>query len=405
MFPQPDPPVPSLRPPGGPDTPTPPADGAGTGVLGELASGLAGDADLHDLLRAFLRTAMQTVQAGAGAVRVLDDQGRMQLVGQLGLPPVVLQAERLVAPDCGVCGAATRAHEPLWSADVQVCAGRSGDAYFGATCQHVLAVPLQHRGQVLGVYSLFLQTAQRPGAAELALLKSVGELLGLALDKARLEREQLQALVQQERLHLAAEVHDSVAQSLAFVKMRLPLLQDAMHAHDTARCEQYWADIHDTVSQAHTGLRQLLSDFRTPVDPRGFLPAVRALTQDFERRTGIVFELNCPALAPPLSPPQQAQAFQVVREALANIVRHAQARHAWLCVAWAAGQVQVRVEDDGTGLPTNGATPLGGHYGLEIMQARAQRLGGRLLLQPRAEGGTCVLLEFPLQAGGAAEAA
>lgn len=386
---------------------TTPAVGAAGGtsaqVLGALAAGLAGTDDLNDLLRDFLRTAMQMVQAQAGAVRVLDALGRMQLVGQLGLPDAVLQAERLVNPDCGVCGAATLSDQPLWSGDLAACTRRSDDPFFGGTCRHVLAVPLQHRSRVLGVYSLFLASSTRPDAAVLALLKSVGELLGLALEKARLEREQLQALVQEERRSMAAEVHDSVAQSLAFVKMRLPLLHDAMLAHDDARAQQYWEDIRGTVGQAHTGLRQILTDFRTPSDPQGFMHAVRTLTQDFERRTGIVFELACPALEPPLSPAQQAQAFQVVQEALANTVRHAGARHAWLAVSWADGQVQMRVEDDGRGLDPTKFQAGGTHYGIEIMKARALRLGGRLTLAPRVQGGTRVQLVFPLQPAAAAE--
>ena len=67
-----------------------------------------------------------------------------------------------------------------------------------------------------------------PSAEVLALLKSVGELLGLALDNARLESENLRAVVLNERQMLAAEVHDSVAQTLAFIKMRMPLLQEAI---------------------------------------------------------------------------------------------------------------------------------------------------------------------------------
>ncbi|EHR72129.1 signal transduction histidine kinase, nitrate/nitrite-specific [Burkholderiales bacterium JOSHI_001] len=376
---------------------------ATTQVLGALAAGLAGTEDLNDLLRDFLRTVMDMVQAQAGAVRVLDPQGRMQLVGQLGLPDAVLQAERVVNPDCGVCGAATLSDQPLWSGDLAACTRRNDDPFFGGTCRHVLAVPLQHRSRVLGVYSLFMASDTRPEAAVLALLKSVGELLGLALEKARLEREQLQAVLQEERRNIAAEVHDSVAQSLAFVKMRLPLLHDAMLAHDDGRAQQYWEDIRGTVGQAHTSLRQILTDFRTPSDPQGFMHAVRALTQDFERRTGIVFELTCPALEPPLSPTQQAQAFQVVQEALANTVRHAGARHAWLGVSWSDGHAQMRVEDDGAGLDTAHPERGGTHYGIDIMKARAQRLGGRLTLEPRDGGGTRVELVFPLQPGAATE--
>lgn len=85
------------------------------------------------------------------------------------------------------------------------------------------------------MYNLFYSQAREPGEDVLALLKSVGELLGLALHNARLESENLRATLLHERQLMAAEVHDSVAQSLAFVKMRLPLLRDAMQTRDDAR--------------------------------------------------------------------------------------------------------------------------------------------------------------------------
>ena len=90
----------------------------------------------------------------------------------------------------------------------------------------------------------------------LAILRSVGELLGLALNNARLEQEHLRATLMSERQMMAAEVHDSLAQSLAFVKMRMPLLHDAMRAHDDARAQQYCDDVRSAVTQAHASLRE-----------------------------------------------------------------------------------------------------------------------------------------------------
>ena len=63
---------------------------------------------------------------------------------------------------------------------------------------------------------------------------------------------------------LANEVHDAVAQTLYFVKMRLPLLHDAMLPHDDARALRYHADLRQAVSEAHASLREILTHFRTP---------------------------------------------------------------------------------------------------------------------------------------------
>jgi two-component system nitrate/nitrite sensor histidine kinase NarX len=90
---------------------------------------------------------------------------------------------------------------------------------------------------------------------------------------------------------MAAEVHDSVAQSLAFVKMRLPLLRDAMQARDDPRALQYFDELRGAVSQAHASLRGVLTQFRAPMDPQGLVHALSASAQTFRRSTGAELEV------------------------------------------------------------------------------------------------------------------
>jgi two-component system nitrate/nitrite sensor histidine kinase NarX len=372
---------------------------AGPGILAEITAGLAAGSDLHVLLGRFLDPIIQIAGAQAGAVRVLDGQeSRMHLVGDRGLPRIVLDAEQSVEHDCGVCGAAVQFDRPVWADDLSSCSRRTEGVFFGSGCTRVLAVPLHHKGQTLGVYNLFYEGGREPGPDVLALLKSVGDLLGLALENARLQRENLQATVASERQMMAAEVHDSIAQSLAYVKMRLPLLHDAMLARDDERARKYFGDVRQAVGDAHTSLRQILADFRTSVDPQGLLHALRGVAAVFEDRTGIAFELveRCGEL--PLAPERQAQAFHVVQEALANVARHSRAEHASVTVELAGAKVHLRIEDDGQGVHDLPAAHTPSHYGIDIMKARARRLGGSLELRARAGGGTCVSLEFPLHA-------
>jgi two-component system nitrate/nitrite sensor histidine kinase NarX len=99
---------------------------------------------------------------------------------------------------------------------------------------------------------------------------------------------------------------------------------------------------------------------------------------------------------------QQAQAFHVVNEALANVAQHAHARRAWLTVDAHDGLVEITVEDDGDGARDAPPAPVAGrtHHGLAIMDERARRLGGRLDIAARGGGGTRVRLAFPAAAAG-----
>lgn len=387
--------------PAGPEQPV--AD-----LFAEITAGLAEGQELEALLGQFLAPIVRLAGAQAGLVRTLADDGQhLRLVGEVGLPAGVRRAELSVDRHCGTCGIAADNDVPTWAADLRSCDRHSQQlGYFGGPCKRMLAVPLRHRGRLLGIYNLFFDGEAELSADILAVLRSIGELLGLALHNARLEREHLCATVMSERRFLAGEVHDSIAQMLVYMHMRLPLLREAMLRHDEAQSLKYFTDVEQAVGSIQTNVRELLTNFRTPMDPLGLLHALRGMAADIDQRAAIelVFSCNVPELH--LSAEQEVQVFHIVQEALANVCRHARARRAWLTLRQQGEQVEVRVEDDGQGLaPAQSAAPAdespSAHFGLGIMRERAQRLGGALAIGPRAGGGTLVRLTLPLAPRGA----
>jgi len=258
----------------------------------------------------------------------------------------------------------------------------------------------------LGVYTLFFDDAAQTGPEVTAVLRSVGELLGLALHNARLEREHLRAAVLHERQMLANEVHDAVAQTLYFMNMRLPLLHDAMLQHDETRALRYHADLRQAVSDAHASLRQILTHYRTRLDPKGLLHALQALQAGYRERTGIELVLDNRAGDLCLSVDQELQVFHIVQEALANVLKHSGAHKAQLLIERAQERLVIVIEDDGAGLLSAAAGGAGApHFGLEIMRERAQLLGGTLSIDARQGGGTRVQLSIPRAGAQAARSA
>lgn len=376
------------------------------GIFAEITAGLANGSDLETLLTRFLVPLLRLAGAQAGAVRTLTDDGeRMQLVGAVGLPPDVLAAEQLVDRHCGICGAAADTDTLTWGTDLRPCARRSASDYFGQRCKRVLAVPLRHRDSVLGIYTLFFDQGSELGPGIEAVLRSIGELLGLALHNARLERENLRVTVMNERQLIASEVHDAVAQTLAYMKMRLPLLQDAILEHDDQRSMKYFGDVKRAVGEAHASLREILTHFRTRIDPQGLLHALRGVAAGFFDRTGIVLEFDNRATELRLPVEQEVQVFLIVQEALANIAKHSLARQARLAIRPLAQGFEIVIEDDGSGMAAmtrvshERASGSQSHFGIEIMQERAQRLGGSVELSERDGGGMRVRLMFPADAG------
>lgn len=379
-----------------------PSGPGGADLFVQLAAGLAEGRDLPGLLQRLLESVIALTGARAGAVRLLSPEGdRLRLLSEVGLPSTVHRCEASVDSRCGTCGAATAAGHAVSSTDLGVCAERAGVVFFGQECRRLLAVPLQHRGRVLGVYNLFLADDREPGPEVVSVLRSAGELLGLVLDNARLEAESVRTTQLQERQMMAAEIHDAIAQTLTFVKMRLPLLEDAVAARDEDRALRYLGDVRGAVGEAHGSLREIITHFRTCIDPGGLSRALHTLAARFRERNAIELRFTCRGLPASLSGEVQAEVFHIVQEALANVERHSLARHAWLEVIGCGCGLDVTVDDDGVGpAAANEVRGDGTHHGIAIMQDRAARLGGDFGLEPRPGGGTRVRLSWQPIAGG-----
>jgi two-component system, NarL family, nitrate/nitrite sensor histidine kinase NarX len=276
-----------------------------------------------------------------------------------------------------------------------VCRESTALAYFGDACKRVVAIPLRNKGRTMGVYNLFLP-GDNPVPEDIALLfASISEHLGMALENARLTRENIRITLMNERQMLANEIHDSLAQTLAYMKMRLAFLNEALQSGDAFLAKTYLGDVDDAMESAYSRLRELLTQFRHRMDPRGLIPALKDVANDFSRQSGINVEFSNPAPDANLLPDQEVQVFHIVQEALANVSKHSRAQHVCISVALAGDQYVVAVEDDGVGLSATGQTGVGMHFGMNIMHERAERLGGSVNVVSREGAGTRVELKFP----------
>jgi two-component system nitrate/nitrite sensor histidine kinase NarX len=380
-------------------------------VLSEISSNLADEDDLDELLGRFLGTMIRLAKADAGVVRVLTSDGlHMRMVASRGLPPALVEKERLVSRDCGQCGIAVVQNRPLFEIDLKGCAERTGDEYFTTGCQAMVVVPLQNSGRLLGTYNLFLPEAFELPEEVALLFRSIGEHLGMALENARLKRENLRVVLTSERQMMAAEIHDSLAQTLAYMKMRMALLSDAIAEESLERSAKYAGDVGHALDDAYGHLRELLTQFRSSMDPMGLQHALQALAYGFPERTGIALRYDNRLTDLRLAPEHESQVFHILQEALANVARHSGATEASLILEAAGDYYTATVEDNGRG--GQGffaiANRVGGfeehpglrdHFGLSIMRERAQKIGGRLEVVNLPQGGFRVRLSFPPGSG------
>ena len=381
---------------------TPPADraasfpiaGAGDGPE-PWDSGAGQDSELKVVLAPMLETIVRLAGADAGTINVIcQDGSRYVPVVTAGLAngPGMLQSwctscaeSRISDSECvrsGLCG-----HDDRIPADM-----------LGRVCKHRIAVPLRHTDRPVGALNLmFAAECELPPEMTL-LLRAAGDLVGMTLDNARLSRENLRIRLTNERQMLANEVHDSLAQGLTYMRMRMSLLRDAIRQNDELRAHKYCSDVDDTLGNSQRRLRELITYFRSRMDPQGLAHALHETSAHFLDRTGIAlaFDNRVPDLC--LPPEREIEVFHIVQEALANVARHAHATSALLRLTRTGNDYRVVIEDDGVGLSA-GSSAAGqddsGHYGIAIMRERAHRLGGNIVMGRTGEAGTRLELTFP----------
>ena len=257
----------------------------------------------------------------------------------------------------------------------------------GEADEHLISVPLAEGGNRYGVMLLQLAPGTELADWKMKLLESIGHHIGAALATAKRSDERRRIALMDERSVIARELHDSLAQSLSYLKIQVARLQSQAENKQGAAADIV-AELKGGLNNAYRQLRELLTTFRLRMDGRGLADALQDTIREFSQRTGLSLHLHDHLLGHELDANEQIHVLQIVREALTNIEHHAQARRADIRLTFEQGRLVVTIDDDGIGIDESATPPH--HYGLAIMHDRAATLGGTLQVVRRAEGGTHV---------------
>ena len=369
-------------------------------ILCDVAATINTSRDLDQLLKKFLEIVSEVVEARGALVRLLTADGRLRLVASEGIDEELAGRERLITMDACACGRAF-SQRTLQSHGLEVCREHLGRALFaGDENMEMVAVPLTYRGRVLGIYNLFLDRPLPLPREDLNdLLKNIGRHLGIAIEKVRLDEESKRLGVMEERTLLAHELHDSLAQTLSSLRFQVRTLDETIQAGDRPAVGHCLGRITNSLDEANRELRELLVQFRAPIDHGGLVTAVEKVVEGFAHDSGVDIFFQQEWRRAPLPAHVEMQILRVVQESLANVRKHGHAHHVRVILrddeerntAW------VLIEDDGVGFRQSDIEerPVE-HLGLSIMQDRARRLGGTLKVESEAGEGTRVTLSFPL---------
>jgi two-component system nitrate/nitrite sensor histidine kinase NarX len=364
-------------------------------TLYEIAATINTCDDLDELLERATKRLMSTVDATAAVIRLRDDDGTLQIQKRIGFDQggiALVGSSSLVEK----CDAALESRFQCDGVpdDVQIHNGSADSDELT-----VMIVPLRYQQRVLGTLSLYSHGPMDEDNTEAPkLFDNVGKHLGMAVAKARLDEESRKLSLMRERNSLAHELHDSLAQTLAGIGFQVRILAETLGDGEAPAAQHEIVRIRNSLDEAHTELRELIANFRSPADAMGVVPALEELTERFRKESGIAtyLQIECPDLQ--LSPVSELQVLRIVREALNNVRKHSRAQTVRVLVRCeAGGTYRILVEDDGIGIgigePAINANP-GEHLGLSIMHERARRISGDLRIESEPGEGTRISLSF-----------
>jgi len=270
-----------------------------------------------------------------------------------------------------------------------------------------MGVPLFARGDVTGLFSLSKREPGYFSQEHVKLAEAMSSQASVAVENAILF-EQMQAATarmqalsrrlvevqEDERRHIARELHDEAGQILTSLRFGLLLLKQDADAGQSV--SDRVTDLVQKADSVIDGLRRLAADLRpASLDHLGLEPAVRQLTRSAAADQGLETRFKARGFSGKRLPAViETALYRIVQEAMANVVRHAKATRVDVLLEHRGERVMVMVEDDGIGFEL-GQVQRGHHYGLLGLEERAEALHGTLTLESSPGAGTTVVVEVP----------
>jgi two-component system, NarL family, nitrate/nitrite sensor histidine kinase NarX len=269
---------------------------------------------------------------------------------------------------------------------------------------HVIEFPLENgwaigaplrlpEGQRLGIILLFAAENCSPLPQQLTVLQTMASQAALLIDSER-QRDTLEfAIVIQERTRLAREIHDGLAQTLAYLKLQTAQMQRALTQNELGTLKDLLGQNYSALADAYLDARQAIDNLR--LDPQqGIGHWLEQVAREFEHLSGIPVRRTLEPITAQIPLEVQAQMVRIVQEIFSNIRKHAQAKEAWIVIKEWEGDVILEVGDDGRGFQTEDL-PEWSRYGLRGMRERAELIGADFQVVSRPGQGTIVHLRLP----------
>lgn len=260
------------------------------------------------------------------------------------------------------------------------------------------AAPLITEGHTLGAIVLGAQRQRAFSEHHVELLATMAHQIALAIRNTQLYSQVSEMAVFEERYRLSREIHDGLAQTLAYVGLQTERLEKLLKDGRTETALSELTDMRRSLRAAYVDVREAIDGLRLGIDNADQLTVRLAeYATDFSHQTGVETRFTATPANVTCDPPIAVQLLRITQEALTNVRKHAQASHVDIRLSARPNEIELRVTDDGQGFPNMpDATRAFRRHGLASMRERAESLAGTLTIATGGQG-TRVTATIPLQ--------
>ncbi len=271
------------------------------------------------------------------------------------------------------------------------------------TIASCLGVPILASSRAVGVLLVIgRKNLGRVGPPEIRLIEATAQQLGLALENVRLHGKVEEMAILQERDRMAREIHDGLAQTMAFLNLQIGTIRDQVASGDSGRIRKELDKMAEVTAEAYDEVREIIvgldSEARLAqrVSDMGLLPVLKQVVGQFTEKSGIPAELLLGKDGPgPMPFSVQVQLVRVAQEALNNVRKHAFATKAEVQLEEREDRLLLKIIDNGLGFDP-GSPKKEKHLGMGIMKSRVESLNGTFEIESAAGAGTKILVSLPL---------
>ena len=372
-------------------------------VLNTLSAVISQAPHLSSAMEATIERLLKITGADIGSIHLLDPVTQdLVLAASRGMSQSFIYNEQRIPSGACLCGLAARIGEVVVSEDLskddRLSRSACRDERFGS----MICVPLRSREKTLGILTLYSKKPHAFSQANRQLLIAISHHVGAAIENSLIYSKAKESALLDERWLISQELHDNVAQSLAYLNMQTKLMEDRLESELKIPDMEELHQIRRVIQDTYQDVRNMLIDFRTRIDENEPLePVLLKYCEEFSARTGIKTEFASDKPLPILELSVRTQLLRIIQESLSNARKHARAARVNVSVRKADPGLRISVEDNGDGFDLRAAQgPAQQHLGLSIMKERAAHFGGTVRISTAPGRGTRIEIDIPLNPPG-----